>query len=432
MAKIAAQPAAMPAKNMSGSAKIRSNEQVQRAEGAGFTVALKNILTQKQKAGGNVSVDIDKLLVGLLSNLKQFSKHKGAPDKTFISPEKAAHIIQLLNGVIKHLHQQKEGLSDSVAKPKKSDEIEHDLKEFVWAVGQFQKLLNSIKVANKQQGQVDVQHLVNRLLETIDHLLKNHQPGQRSTAIQQILHSKQPAGHLRNGFSSLIRDGTKQIEPLKSETEPGDPVRQSRHSSTAASMKMMSPKDIAVSTFRRSVITHEKNGQTGHVASFDSGPMNRLQQFVIHVRGSGKGVTQQQFVRDFQQILAKSTLTAARGKEQLTVNLYPRHLGTLNIQLTRENGQLTATLIASTTAAKNLVETHLHQLQGAFASQNLHVDKLQVFLPSGQAQAQVAYDHGESRGQAQHGHREERQEQTEEDSEGDTSFTEWLKQLHLI
>jgi flagellar hook-length control protein FliK len=166
--------------------------------------------------------------------------------------------------------------------------------------------------------------------------------------------------------------------------------------------------------------------------TFVSGPMNKVQQMVVHVRQDGNAVDREQLIRDFQNALAKSHLTNAGGKQQLTLKLHPRHLGHLNIQLTRVNGQLTATLITSTSAAKNLVESHLHQLQNAFVSQNLQVNKLQVVMPFQQHAWQQT---GDQTGDHESGHEGQHQQhgkdqQKEDKDETETNFLEWIERFH--
>src|SRR5699024_9764179 len=101
------------------------------------------------------------------------------------------------------------------------------------------------------------------------------------------------------------------------------------------------PTDIAASVFRREVQVNGKNGEqmNRHGFSFldyQPGTMSRLQQLIIHTHQNGNAAEQQQFVREFQQMLARSVLKNIGGRQQLTMQLYPRHLGKLHVQLTHE------------------------------------------------------------------------------------------------
>ncbi|HET7629062.1 MAG TPA: flagellar hook-length control protein FliK [Bacillales bacterium] len=165
--------------------------------------------------------------------------------------------------------------------------------------------------------------------------------------------------------------------------------------------------------------------------SFLPGPMNRLQQYALHVRDGADSVSKDQWIREIQKVLTHGRLTNSAGKQQLSIQLYPRHLGKLNIQLTRVDGQLTATLVTSTPAAKTLVESHLHQLQNAFVSQNLHVSKLQVSMPFHQLpgqQQEFDQEHGHERDQqdSQQGERHK----DDERERSDAGFLAWVEQFH--
>lgn len=189
-------------------------------------------------------------------------------------------------------------------------------------------------------------------------------------------------------------------------------------------------KDPVVTAFQKLVKTQDVQQSQPNV--FHSGPMSKVQQFVLHVKQTNGVPNQQQFVKDFEQLLSKGTFTNIGGKQQLTLQLHPKNLGTLNIELTRANGQLTATLVASTNEAKNLVQSSLHQLQGALASQNLNVQKLQVVIPFSQQDTQQhGQNYNDSDGQQQQQKQENEQQNHSQNEDEDTGFSKWLEQMHL-
>ncbi|MBM6618442.1 flagellar hook-length control protein FliK [Bacillus suaedaesalsae] len=106
--------------------------------------------------------------------------------------------------------------------------------------------------------------------------------------------------------------------------------------------------------------------------------MNRVQQFALFVEQSSKPLNQEQFIKDFQNILSKSSLQNGTNGMRLLIKLYPEQLGSLRIELIQQQGVLVARMIASSTQAKELLESQLQGLKNAFANQNIQVEKLEI------------------------------------------------------
>ncbi|KAA0547935.1 hypothetical protein FZW96_09340 [Bacillus sp. BGMRC 2118] len=114
------------------------------------------------------------------------------------------------------------------------------------------------------------------------------------------------------------------------------------------------------------------------VMGVESQNSNRVQQFTLFVEQSSKPVNQEQFIKDFQSILAKSSLQNGTNGMRLLIKLYPEQLGSLRIELIQQQGVLVARMIASSTQAKELLESQLQGLKNAFANQNIQVEKLEI------------------------------------------------------
>ena len=124
------------------------------------------------------------------------------------------------------------------------------------------------------------------------------------------------------------------------------------------------------------------------------------------------------FVAQFERIIRSSQLTKWKnGNTQLLIRLHPEHLGHVTIKLIEQKGKLTAKMITSTEAAKQLVEQHIHQL--AHIADHITVEQFNVF-----DQAKFR-DHSF---QQQKQQQQQQEQQREEKSERDQSFDEWLKE----
>ncbi|WP_017727314.1 flagellar hook-length control protein FliK [Halalkalibacterium ligniniphilum] len=152
--------------------------------------------------------------------------------------------------------------------------------------------------------------------------------------------------------------------------------------------------------------------------------LSRTQQQVIHLgEQQPKEVQQQQFLRQFQQILQRGTFTQLQnGASQLTVKLYPEHLGRLDILLTKVGGAIVAKIMTSTQMSKELLESQLHQLRHAFTQQQLNVDRVEVTQ-----QQQWLQQQGKEQQQQQQ--REQRRHDQQQEQEERATFREFLEEL---
>ncbi|EMI11848.1 flagellar hook-length control protein FliK [Anoxybacillus gonensis] len=122
------------------------------------------------------------------------------------------------------------------------------------------------------------------------------------------------------------------------------------------------------------------------------------------------------FVTQFERILRTSKLTHWKnGNTQMLIRLHPEHLGYVTIKLIQQKGKLTAKMITSTDAAKQLVEQHIHQL--AHIADHITVEKFHVF-----DEAKFRDHSFQQQKQQQH------EQQKEEKKQHDESFDEWLKE----
>lgn len=160
--------------------------------------------------------------------------------------------------------------------------------------------------------------------------------------------------------------------------------------------------------------------------------MPKLQQFVLHVQSQEGTTGNQELAKQFEQILSRSQFSQmADGKAQMTIKLRPEHLGSLNIELIKDNGILTARLLASSTTAKELIESQLHQLKQAFISQNILVEKLEIQTQAqGTPYKQFSEQQSMNQGSQQHFEQEEQDQSQPDSKEFSETFEEFLLNLN--
>jgi len=161
--------------------------------------------------------------------------------------------------------------------------------------------------------------------------------------------------------------------------------------------------------------------QAGNAADFSSFSA-KLEIPTLFLVKEGKPLTYQQFIDQLQAVIAKSAFQKFGNTEQLTVRLHPKELGALKIQLIQQEQGLTAKIVTSTTAAKEILESQLHALRQAFVQQNITVDRIELIHVHSERKEtlpQYSGDNGRNPGR-------EQQNPEKREDEQEHSFSETL------
>nr|WP_280922993.1 flagellar hook-length control protein FliK [Virgibacillus litoralis] len=104
------------------------------------------------------------------------------------------------------------------------------------------------------------------------------------------------------------------------------------------------------------------------------------------------------------------------GTSQLNITLRPENLGDMMVKLTQINGEMTVKIMVTSHAAKEMLESNMHQLRNMFSPQQVVVEKQEV--SSQQAQTnQSEQDDQNNSGQEQD--QSNHSEQDDQEGEGD-------------
>lgn len=84
--------------------------------------------------------------------------------------------------------------------------------------------------------------------------------------------------------------------------------------------------------------------------------------------------------------MLKSSMRLTENQEgmKMRINIFPEHLGHLEILMTSTNGKLAAQILASTPMAKEAIELQLNQLRASLVQQGVAVEKIEVLEQSSQ------------------------------------------------
>lgn len=155
------------------------------------------------------------------------------------------------------------------------------------------------------------------------------------------------------------------------------------------------------------------------MSNISSMPMSRVEQHVIHMNltQNAKPVDQQ-LIDQFQKVMKTSNFLAMQnGTSQLNITLRPENLGDMMVKLTQINGEMTVKIVVTSLAAKEMLETNMHQLRNMFSPQQVVVEKQELSSQQAQTQQKDQEEQnmgGGEQGQSNHSEQDEDQ-QSEED-----------------
>ncbi|WP_085523975.1 flagellar hook-length control protein FliK [Tuberibacillus sp. Marseille-P3662] len=173
--------------------------------------------------------------------------------------------------------------------------------------------------------------------------------------------------------------------------------------------------------------------------SFQSGTMDKMQQLIWHQTNeqTSKNSIQQQIIQKIDHLTSKGQLTFTNhGKQQFTIKLIPDQLGRLDVTIVKDVDGMHAKIAAHTAAAKDILQSQVHQLKQAFQGQQLNVQRLDIQLAPHSSESDQQGQDGQQSGQPSGQQSEEEQghsfndafdEDNADNHDDDTPFLDWLE-----
>ncbi|MCM1495357.1 MAG: flagellar hook-length control protein FliK [Bacteroides sp.] len=107
--------------------------------------------------------------------------------------------------------------------------------------------------------------------------------------------------------------------------------------------------------------------------------VNQLSQAVNELEDGPRAFSNEVQQADIlRQVIEQIKVFSSSDVNRLEVQLYPQHLGRLQIQIMMKNGTMTAQIMTETEMAKNAIENQLQQLKETFREQSMKVDAVEV------------------------------------------------------
>ncbi|OOE11931.1 flagellar hook-length control protein FliK [Fictibacillus arsenicus] len=301
------------------------------------------------------------------------------------------------------------------------NELPAEIKEMIEAL--INEQINDTENIYTPAPEMKIAFLIQAMFNDQQHLLS--QPQKKE--LTQLIEKWFPALKLENKDSL-----PKQVEQIfnnvkKLMNESGSADKNNFHKIMEQLSTVKKVQTFAEQAFQRYVPVK----QTEHVSKeFQTvqSPLSPLEQWTLKVPASSEEGQKQQFVREIQQIITRGKLMVTEaGFTKMQIKLTPENLGTIEIQLIQKHGEIAAKIIASSQAAKDVLDGQLAQLKQAFAGQNIEFEKLEVIF---QKEEQSFQFHDQER----QNHEEQHQPNdkgTDDSDNSNLSFEEQLSQMVL-
>lgn len=148
-------------------------------------------------------------------------------------------------------------------------------------------------------------------------------------------------------------------------------------------------------------------------------PISKVEQYVIHLSQTQNTQNSgQQLVDKFQEVLTTSKFLAMNnGRTQLSIALRPANLGEMMVKLTQINGEMTVRIIVASAAAKDMLESNMHQLKHMFSPQQVVIEKQDISAQqtqnAKQENEQQSMDH-HNQNQSEHSNPDQQKQSTDD------------------
>lgn len=209
-----------------------------------------------------------------------------------------------------------------------------------------------------------------QLLKQWSHL--SQQQGHSSNTMMQTLISNEDVSNEKIIWGELVKTYQKRTKLAENKQYHSD-ARVSRQDVSKWLQQLISGKQSTVNKG----ITHQMTG-------FQSMHMSEIEQYVIHVdEGRQADVQSKQLIDQFQKIIHSSRFSSnINGTSQLSLSLKPDNLGDMVVKLTQIDGEMTAKILVSSQAAKEMLEGNLQQLKHIFSPHQVVIERTDVNLTS--------------------------------------------------
>lgn len=124
----------------------------------------------------------------------------------------------------------------------------------------------------------------------------------------------------------------------------------------------------------------ETNGKPVKQDGFENPILQAIQDAVSRVEGTVINEQPVQGREIIEQIVEQIRINMNQDTTSMEMQLYPEHLGKIQINVVSKDGVMTAKIVAETEAAKQAIESGLTNLKDSMEQQNLKVEAIEVMV----------------------------------------------------
>ena len=159
-------------------------------------------------------------------------------------------------------------------------------------------------------------------------------------------------------------------------------------------------------------------------------PLSKVEQYAFYINQSQRMQTMpanQQLMEQFQKVINTSKFTTfPNGTNQLSIALRPDNLGEMMVRFTQINGEMTVKILVTSAAAKEMLESNIHQLKNMFSPHQVVIEKQDASMQSSGAQKEQ--DNEQMKDQAEQQSESDQSNQKESQS-NENSFERQFEEL---
>ena len=252
-------------------------------------------------------------------------------------------------------------------------QVEHELKEVLSIVSsiQFEDVSKLMGVDEKKvfADPEKFEQVVKQLVGLIQQLETQQQATGKQTSLQQVEQMEQ-----------LLKQMTSLTEKLESQTQLTEPQRSNEENVETSQQvsKNLTFQQQEGSGSRIEPIQLQENSQTLTVTTTDS---TKASQTATRPEPTVPTPTirMSNLIEELGDVLRGSFRLNATGEgTQVKVNIFPEHLGHLDIRITELNGKIAAQIFTSSLVAKEALDLQVNQLRNSLLQQGITIEKIEI------------------------------------------------------
>jgi flagellar hook-length control protein FliK len=105
---------------------------------------------------------------------------------------------------------------------------------------------------------------------------------------------------------------------------------------------------------------------------------NQLNRTVTVTLPTNQASQAEALAKEMANLLNRSQMANSQGTIKLMLKLFPENFGQIRIEIVQQNGVMSARLLATTAAGKELLDSSLNQLKTTLVAQNIQMDRIDI------------------------------------------------------